>query len=113
MAEGYEKNSEYYQSGDSISFGNGATVIGITSSTVGIAFFTIMFTKKIPTTLSISHNLSVAWIRVNGSTFNSPSATITITRESENFITITITTSSELPKMVACGANLSGTITFN
>ena len=103
------RSDTYYGVGDEINL-NGGIYTGFKISSGGQVV--IVTPKKIPTGLTISHNLGVGWVR--GAGVNSTGTVASVARTTENVLTIAISvTGSSIPDSNAIGVNLTGKITFS
>ena len=104
-------NTNTYQSGETLDLGG--VFCGITN-TAGKSFtISIVLPKKLPSSLTISHNLSVNWVRSNGAQATGWSIT-SISRLTDNILQIVLDSSTAIGAMVsAFVAFNTGTITFS
>ena len=103
-------NVDTYHAGDTFNI-DGAVGCGITSS-AGTSFG-VMFTlpKKLPSSLTISHNLTVNWIRSNGNSFTG--SVTAVERLTDNVLRVTLSCANA-GALVPIFVNFTnGTITFS
>lgn len=102
-------NPETYQSGETLNV-TGATVLGVASGTGTLFGGSITLPKKLPADLTISHTVTVSWIRGAGQV--TTGTVNAVTRQSANELTITFNIDTNIGAYNVVGALISGTITF-